>query len=78
MPTIDRAEGLKINVYSGDHVPPHIHVLYSEFEVLLVIEDGRVYAGGLPAKQMKLAKAWLSENRDWALSTFYSLNPQLP
>ena len=38
MPNIDSLAGIKINVYSGDHLPPHIHAVYNEYEVLLIIK----------------------------------------
>jgi hypothetical protein len=77
MPTIDTFDGIKINVYNGEHRPPHIHVLYNEFEVLLIIETSEVYAGNLRSKQMKKALDWLAGNTDWELSVFYELNPNL-
>ena len=45
MPTIDNFHGIKIHVYNGEHRPPHIHAVYNEFEVLVSIEDGEIYAG---------------------------------
>lgn len=77
MPTIDRIDGLKIVINNGDHRPPHVHAIYNEFEVLLLIETGKIYAGDLPTKQLKRALDWVIENRDWALSVFYELNPEL-
>lgn len=77
MPTIDRFDGIRINVYNGDHRPPHVHALYNEFEALLCIETLEVYAGDLPTKQMKKVMEWLSENGEWALSVFYELNENL-
>ena len=50
MPNFDSFEGIKINIYNGDHLPPHIHALYGDDEVLLVIETTDIYAGYLPAK----------------------------
>jgi hypothetical protein len=38
MPTIDQKKGIKINVFNGDHRPPHIHAVYNEYEVLILIE----------------------------------------
>jgi hypothetical protein len=45
--------------------------------VLIQIEDGVIYAGDLPNKQLKLVFDWLLGNSDWALEVFYELNPQL-
>jgi hypothetical protein len=77
MPTIDSFNGIKIHVYNGEHRPPHIHADYSEYEVLINIENGEIYAGDLPAKQLKLVFDWLSGNSEWALEVFYELNPNL-
>ena len=77
MPTIDYIDGIKINVYNGEHRPPHIHASYNEFEVLIVIENGEIYAGDLPYKQLKHVFNWLSKNSVWALEVFHQLNPHL-
>lgn len=77
MPTIDRFDGIKINVYNGDHRPPHILAIYNDYEVLIEIETSDVYAGGLPSKQLKKAQDWLAINCEWALDVFYELNPEL-
>jgi len=37
MPTINEFNGIKINIYSDDHRPPHIHAIYNEYEVLIEI-----------------------------------------
>ena len=65
MPTIDFINGIKINVYNGEHRPPHIHAVYSEYEVLIVIETGAIYAGDLPLRQLKQVFDWLSGNSSW-------------
>ena len=77
MPTIDNFNGIKINVYNGEHRPPHIHASYNEFEILIVIETKDIYAGKLPNKQLRSVFDWLSANSDWALKVFYELNPSL-
>jgi hypothetical protein len=64
-------------LYNGDHRPPHIHAIYNECEVLIVIETGNIYAGDMPNKQLKLVFDWLAGNADWALAVFYELNPEL-
>lgn len=77
MPTIEVVNGIRICIYNGDHRPPHIHAQYNKYEVLIQIEDGVIYAGDLPIKQLKLVYDWLSGNSRWALEVFYELNPQL-
>lgn len=77
MPIIVVFKGVKIYVYNGAHRPPHIHAIYNEFEVLLKIEDGMIYAGYLPRKQLKWVNDWLTQNAEWVLNIFYELNPHL-
>lgn len=75
MPNLDLFEGLKVNAYNGEHPPPHLHFIYNEFVVLIVIETGAVYQGFLPIRQLKKALAWLDENAEWPLKVFFELNP---
>jgi len=77
MPTIDYINGIKISVYNGEHRPPHIHATYNEYEVLIVIGTGEIYAGNLPNKQLRHVFNWVSKNSDWALEVFFQLNPHL-
>lgn len=76
MPTIDRLEGMKINIYNGDHHPPHIHVLYNEYEVLIEIESLEICASQLPRNKLKHILHWLKENAEWCKKVFYELNPE--
>ncbi|MCK5210200.1 MAG: DUF4160 domain-containing protein [Cyclobacteriaceae bacterium] len=77
MPTIDIINGIKINIYNGDHRLPHIHAIYNEYEILVIIDTSQIYAGNLPNKQLKRVFDWLAGNADWALEIFYELNPNL-
>ena len=44
MPTISRFYGILIQMYFGDHIPPHFHALYAEFEALIDIRTPRLLA----------------------------------
>lgn len=77
MPTFITIDGIKIEYYNGDHLPPHVHAKYSGFEALIVIEDQSTYAGTLPAKKMKIAKEIVKENKEDLSSLFESSNPHL-
>ena len=77
MPTIETIDGVRIVIHNGEHRPPHIHAIYGESEVLIEIETDKICAGDLPAKQLKKAIKWLTENADLALSIYYELNPYL-
>ena len=77
MPLIDDFNGIKIYLYYSDHPPPHIHALYNEFEMQIVIESGKPMAGNLPTRQKKLVYKWLLESSSFALTMFYVYNPKL-
>ena len=77
MPSIDRFNGIKINVYNIEHPPPHVHAIYNEYEALVEIESGNIYAGDLPVNQKRQVIAWIRDNVEWALNVFYELNPEL-
>jgi hypothetical protein len=77
MPTIDIVDGIKMRVFNGDHRPPHFHAVYNEYEALIIIETGDIYAGNLPKRQLKVVANWLEENCDWVLKVFWELNPDL-
>jgi len=69
--------GVKIECYSADHLPPHIHASYGEHEDLIIIETGEIYVGDLPIKKRKLALEYVKENTSMLLKTFNLLIPQL-
>lgn len=77
MPEIDRISGIRICVFSRDHLPPHFHAFYAEHEVLVDIREKTVIAGGLPRRKLSEVMDYLSENDNNLLDTFYQLNPQL-
>jgi hypothetical protein len=72
MPTISRFYGILIQMYFGDHVPPHFHALYAEFEALIDIQTLGVIRGSLPSRAMALVLEWAQLHReelrqDWEL-----------
>ena len=81
MPRISEFYGIVIEMYFGDHPPPHFHARYSGHEALIVIETGEVYAGSLPARALRLVREWLELQRaelvaNWALAE--QLEPTVP
>ncbi len=64
MPTISRFYGILIQMYFGDHLPPHFHALYAEFEALIDIQTFEVIGGGLPGRAMALVLEWAQLHRD--------------
>ena len=64
MPTISRFYGILIQMYFGDHVPPHFHALYAKFEALIDIQTFEVIRGDLPRRAIALVLEWAQQHRD--------------
>jgi len=59
--------GIIVSMYYFDnrqHHVPHVHVKYSDQEVVLSIPDGQVLEGNLKANKLKLVQAWIEIHQD--------------
>ncbi|VFN04854.1 MAG: protein of unknown function (DUF4160) [Candidatus Kentron sp. G] len=73
MPTISMFYGILITLLFEDdkrHHLPHFHVRYQGFKASIAIEDGRVLAGNLPNKQLRLVQAWVEIHREELLANW--------
>lgn len=80
MPTISEFYGIVISMYYNDHLPPHIHARYAEYEASMLIETGEVIEGSLPPRAKGLVKEWIEINkekliRQWDTKTFIAIPP---
>ncbi|RYF66103.1 MAG: DUF4160 domain-containing protein [Cytophagaceae bacterium] len=79
MPVFEIFDGIVVSVFSREHLPPHCHAQYAEYEVLISIKTLDILAGHLPPKPLKKVLAYMSIEANQAdlLETFYQLNPQI-
>lgn len=77
MPTIKIIDSIKIDIYSREHLPPHFHTLFSEYEELIEIETLNTYVGYVPKTQRKKVTDWAMKNKNYLLEVFKQLNPRL-
>lgn len=75
MACIKIIDGIKIYIYARDHNPPHFHVCVAEYEELIIIEDLSTYAGGIPSKYRRKVIEWASDNMDYLIQEWNTLNP---
>ena len=73
MPEISRFFGIVIQMYYGDHDPPHFHVRYSGQKALIAIETLEVLRGQLSPRAVSLVREWAALHRaelldDWNLA----------
>lgn len=57
MPVLSRFLGISIEMYYGDHAPPHFHARYGEFFASVDIESG-VVTGRFPPRAIRLVLEW--------------------
>ena len=53
MPTVHKIDSIKIMVYFDDHLPPHFHAEYNEYEELFVIRTLQHCEGDCPPDSIK-------------------------
>lgn len=63
MPVICRFLGIIISMYWDDHLPPHFHAKYGEYEITVNIQNG-VVEGRFPKRALKLILEWYELHKD--------------
>jgi len=66
--------GLKVQVFSREHPPPHFRVLYAGDNADFAISDCRKLVGGL-AKWERTIRAWHAENKDKLIEVWNRTRP---
>lgn len=64
MPTVSMFRGIKVSIYSRDHMPPHFHASYGGAEILVSIEELEVLEGKMPSKQLKMLLGWAAFHQE--------------
>lgn len=57
MPEISRFLGIVIAMYYRDHLPPHFHAIYGEYDVTVEIETG-IVEGVFPKRALRHLLEW--------------------
>lgn len=63
MPRISEFFGVVIYMYFNDHMPPHFHAEYGEFEALYEIDTLDILRGGLPRRAHSMVAEWALAHR---------------
>ncbi len=84
MPCICSFDGISIYMYYNDHMPPHFHAIYGQYEAIIAINTLAVDRGALPLAKLKLVRQWAKLHtdelmRNWELARqMVTLNPIAP
>jgi Domain of unknown function (DUF4160) len=72
---VARLNGLKIEIYSDEHAPPHFHVKSPNVNASLSIESCHLIAGEIGAQEYKKVKLWHSHSKNLLIQTWNSTRP---
>jgi hypothetical protein len=64
VPRISLFYGIVIEMYFGDHPPPHFRARYGGDAAKIEIAGGEIIAGALPGRAMRLVREWIELHRD--------------
>lgn len=64
MPEISRFYGIIIKMYFDEHLPPHFHAEYGEYEGLVNINTLALFSGRLPPRALGMVIEWASLHRE--------------
>lgn len=79
MPEISRFYGIVIQMYFGDHPPPHFHARYAEHQAKIDIDALAVIDGKLPARALGLVIEWAALHQQELREAFErAVNSQPP
>ena len=70
MPEVSRFYGIVIQIYYGDHPPPHFHALYAGEVAKIAIETLQVIDGSIPKRALALVLDWTSIHQQELLEAF--------
>ena len=74
MPCIKIIDSIKVYVYAADHPPPHFHILYAEYEELIIINDLTTYIGSVPPKHRQKIIQWASKHQGFIMKQWSKYN----
>ena len=80
MTEISRFYGIIVYLFFNDYNPPHFKVKYGEYIAHIIIVNGTILNGDLPADKLKLVSAWTEIHKKelmkmWKTKLFHKIEP---
>lgn len=72
MPELCRFLGIIIFMNFNDHVPPHFHAKYGDYQISIQIQSG-IIEGKFPKRALKLVLEWYELHRDELMMNWDSM-----
>ena len=76
MPTISMFRGIKVYMNYNDHLPPHFHAEYGEYNCSISIKEIEIIAGNMPNKQLKMIYGWAALHQEELGEVWYLAQQQ--
>jgi hypothetical protein len=72
---VERINGLRIEIFSREHAPPHFHVSGGDIDATFAIEDGRLLCGKIDGRNLRLVQWWYERGRTVLVETWNQTRP---
>jgi hypothetical protein len=72
LPVIARFYGIVIKMYFNDHLPPHFHAVYGEYNGLFDLNSLAMLEGDLPSRARSLILEWARKNHEALLHMWHT------
>ena len=72
MSEVSRFYGIVIRMFHREHMPPHFHAVYGEFEALVSIDSLAVIKGNLPPRVLGLVIEWATIHQKELIDNWYN------
>lgn len=74
---VDRINGIKIEIYSNEHPPPHFHIVSNELKASLRIDNGEILENtGFSGKQIKTVQNWFLKSKNRLIEVWNKTRPE--
>jgi hypothetical protein len=78
MPRISEFFGIAIYMYFREHVPPHFHAIYAEYEAEVELDGLTLLSGTLPPRVRGLVVEWAAMHRNELLQVWQQARAKRP
>lgn len=73
---VDRLHGIKIEIYSNEHPPPHFHITTQGLKASLRIDNGEILENsGFSGKQLRTVQAWFLKSKEKLIEVWNKTRP---
>ncbi len=75
MPTVIYIDGIRIEIYTDDHPPPHFHVWFGGRRAKFDMATGNMLKGRLDKRSVRKVQRWMELNRDLLMQVWNDSRP---